>query len=82
MSKKFWRSGMIDRRVVAEKEWHEHINEIKMAMIESYRERYVVKHGNNKLYYFNLADDYDEVRKVIMLHWILEKTSLLRLESV
>jgi len=63
MSKKFWRSGMIDRRVVAEKEWHEHINEIKMAMIESYRERYVVKHGNNKLYYFNLADDYDEVRK-------------------
>lgn len=63
MSKKIWRSGMIDRRVVAEKEWHEHINEIKMAMIESYRERYVVKHGNNKLYYFNLADDYDEVRK-------------------
>lgn len=33
-----------------------------MAMIESYRERYVVKHGNNKSYYFNLADDYDEVR--------------------
>lgn len=60
---KFWRSGMIDRRVVAEKEWHEHINRIKMAMIESYRERYVVKHGNNKSYYFNLADNYDEVRK-------------------
>lgn len=60
--KKFWRSGMIDKRVVAEKEWSEHINRIKMAMLESSRERYRVKYGNNKPYYFKLADDYDEVR--------------------
>lgn len=65
--KKFWRSGMIDKKVVAKREQEEYINKLERAILELTREeeepKYAIVHtSDNRSHKVKIADDYDEVR--------------------
>lgn len=65
--KKFWRSGMIDKKVVAEREQDEYINKLERVILESTREeeepKYPIVHtSDNRSHKVKIADNYDEVR--------------------
>lgn len=74
MSKKFWRSGMIDKKVIAEREREEHINRLEMSIHFLKRElnseygmkecsKYAIVHtSDNRSHKVKIADEYDEVR--------------------
>ena len=53
--KKFWRSGMIDKKVVAKREQEEYINKLQRTILELRREEPDVSDLINGI-------DYDEVR--------------------
>ena len=76
MSKKFWRSGVIDKKVVAEREREEYINRLEMSirflkreLNSEYGMKECSKYGNMSAKEWKevrtkpIADDYDEVRK-------------------
>lgn len=52
---KFWRSGMIDKKVIAKREQEEHINKLQRTILELSREEPDVSDLINGI-------DYDEVR--------------------
>ena len=67
--KKFWRSGMIDKKVVAEREREEYINKLQKTILEMSRKppepepKYAIVHtSDNRSHKVKIADDYDEVR--------------------
>ena len=67
MSKKFWRSGMIDRKVIKEREQAEYINKLERVILELTREeeepKYAIVHtSDNRSHKVKIADDYDEIR--------------------
>nr|DAN53669.1 MAG TPA: hypothetical protein [Caudoviricetes sp.] len=65
--KKFWRSGMIDKKVIREREQAEYINRLERTILELRRktpepeplhQRYGMEFGsNNKAYFFELKDE-------------------------
>lgn len=67
--KKFWRSGMIDKKVVKEQEREEteYINKLERVILELTREeepKYAIVHtSDNRSHKVKIADDYDEIRK-------------------
>lgn len=67
--KKFWRSGMIDKKIVVEREQNEYINKLQRTILELNRKppepepRYAIVHtSDNRSHKVRIADDYDEVR--------------------
>lgn len=67
--KKFWRSGMIDKKVVREREQEEYINRLHRTILELSRKppepepKYAIVHtSDNRSHKVRIADDYDEVR--------------------
>lgn len=65
--KKFWRSGMIDKKVVAEREREEYVNKLQRTILELTREeeepKYAIVHtSDNRSHKVKIGDDYDEVR--------------------
>lgn len=67
--KKFWRSGMIDKKVVREREREEYINKLQKTILELSRKppepepKYAIVHtSDNRSHKVKIADDYDEVR--------------------
>lgn len=70
--KKFWRSGMIDKKVVIERERKEYINRLHRTILElsrktpkpdpRYNHPYIGDLINGIEQPFKIADDYDEVR--------------------
>lgn len=73
--KKFWRSGMIDKKVVVERERKEHINKLELTihflkreLNSEYGMKECSKYGNMSAKEWKeartklIADDYDEVR--------------------
>lgn len=68
--KKFWRSGMIDKKVVAEREREEYVNQLQRTILELSRKppepepKYAIVHtSDNRSHKVKIADNYDEVRK-------------------
>lgn len=68
--KKFWRSGMIDKKVVVEREQVEYINKLHRTILELSRKppepepKYAIVHtSDNRSHKVKIADDYDEVRR-------------------
>lgn len=68
--KKFWRSGMIDKKIVAEREQAEYINKLQRTILELRRKppepepRYAIIHtSDNRSHKVRIADDYDEIRR-------------------
>ena len=66
---KFWRSGMIDKKVIAEREQEEYINKLERTILELSRKppepepKYAIVHtSDNRSHKVKIADDYDEVR--------------------
>lgn len=65
--KKLWRSGMIDKKVLKEREQEEYVNRLERTILELRREppepeplhrRYGIKlASNNKAYFFELKDE-------------------------
>ena len=65
--KKFWRCGMIDKKVVKEREQEEYNNKLERVILELTREeeepKYAIVHtSDNRSHKVKIADDYDEVR--------------------
>lgn len=65
--KKLWRSGMIDKKVLREREQTEYINKLERVILELTREekepKYAIVHtSDNRSHKVKIADDYDEVR--------------------
>lgn len=67
--KKFWRSGMIDKKVVMEREWEEYINKLQRTILELTRKpsktepKYAIVYtSDNRSHKVRIVDDYDEVR--------------------
>lgn len=65
--KKFWRSGMIDKKVIIEREQEEYINKLERVILDLTREeeepKYAIVHtSDNRSHKVKIADDYDEVR--------------------
>lgn len=65
--KKFWRSGMIDKKVVKEREREEYVNKLQRTILELSRKppepKYAIVHtSDNRSHKVKIADDYDEVR--------------------
>ena len=67
--KKFWRSGMIDKKVIRAREQEEYINRLHMGIIELRKESIKPKpcqcvyQDNNGKYVYYQSDDYDEIKK-------------------
>ena len=64
---KFWRSGMIDKKIVREREQDEYINKLHRTILELSREEPEPKYAtvytsDNRSHKVKIADDYDEVR--------------------
>lgn len=67
--KNFWRSGMIDKKVVAEREREEYINRLQRTILELSRKppkpepKYAIVHtSDNRSHKVKIGDNYDEVR--------------------
>ena len=87
MVKKFWRSGMIDKKVVKEREQAEYINKLHRTILELTREeskpKYAIIHtSDNRSHKVRIADEYDEMDKFVDVVINLQEEGIIHYDDV